>query len=1152
MIKLYKMKLKHLLLVLLLVPFKLSVLSQVGSLDPTFNTADINNNLMGANNLVLALAQFPDGKLLVGGQFSRFNNQPALGIVKLNADGSIDNTFNTGTGISSDGLTVNTSINDFAIQPDGKIIVVGQFQTFNGQSYPRIVRLNSDGSIDTSFIVGAGFNTSAFEVELQSNGQIIVAGYFGYYNLQASGHIARLNTNGSFDATFNAGMGNTSEANDYIHELKVVANDKILIGGFFNTYNGISTPKIARLNANGSLDTTFNVGTGANSWVYTIAPLADGDLLVSGSFSSFNGQTVEPTIVLNNDGSMDQAFSIDPSVTYSSTYAAHELPDGRLILGGSFTTDFGNRNLLVVSPDGMLDSSISFGTGPSASVERLLLTLDDQLLIGGGFLLFDGVAKHRLAKVILCQPQNWVQDLDGDGFAGNSIVSCYAPGSSWTNLALPLGDCNDNNPNLNPLETEICSTLLDEDCDGQVDETECNLMGYVFVGVDNNANGVYDLGDHPLSNYPVHVPGLGFTVFTNSMGYALVEYNLANTAVEVNGNNNFMNGSPASLNFSTNQTGGSLQFLMVPISSNSIYVVNNYFGVWGNRIHCTNGLDAGIFINNQGGQNLFASLVLASEALISPVASSNASTVSPSNTGIGYAEWIDVPIASGNSSSLAFHIVGPGAQALNQMITIAYTLVITNASGDIVYESYTSNDHAVVCAFDPNDLMGEPIGYGLPHYVPAGQRMEYRARFQNTGNIPAEDVRLDGYLDPQIFDLGSFHVLYASHEFEALLSDNGDFSIFFNDIMLVDSITDEPNSHGFAVYEVSLREDLAPLTEVQQSIGIVFDANEPIVTNVVSHTVYDCSLMEAPSILSPLCEYGLSTFSAEQNFVETYSWSLNGQAVGSESSLILELPTGDYSLSVTLTNPICSSTFDIPFVIGPFPWIDVETLVDLCEGEEYVANASCDGCELTWSGGVINGQPIENLLLNIYNYYMVTAIDQAGCENFAEVNIFVHPTPTVGIINFTGGGGGGSSDVITYDGSIEPFYTWQWFFNGVAIPGATTPYFNITQTGTGSYTLQLTDNYGCTGISPPFEGFVNVNEINVMDISLYPNPANDQITLSVPIQLKGETIRIVDSLGKLQKTSLMNDTKNIIDISHLAPGYYILELGEIKQTLIKQ
>ena len=73
-----------------------------------------------------------------------------------------------------------------------------------------------------------------------------------------------------------------------------------------------------------------------------------------------------------------------------------------------------------------------------------------------------------------------------------------------------------------------------------------------------------------------------------------------------------------------------------------------------------------------------------------------------------------------------------------------------------------------------------------------------------------------------------------------------------------------------------------------------------------------------------------------------------------------------------------------------------------------------------------------------------------------------------------------------------------------------------------------------------------------MDISLYPNPANDQITLSVPIQLKGETIRIVDSIGKIQKTSLINDTKNFIDISHLAPGYYILELGEIKQTLIKQ
>ena len=107
-----------------------------------------------------------DGKILVGGTFFTYNGVSANRVIRLNSDGSVDNTFVTGTGFNNYVLSI-------VIQSDGKILVGGGFTAYNGVSANRIIRLNSDGSIDNTFVTGTGFDNYVYSIAIQSDGKIL-------------------------------------------------------------------------------------------------------------------------------------------------------------------------------------------------------------------------------------------------------------------------------------------------------------------------------------------------------------------------------------------------------------------------------------------------------------------------------------------------------------------------------------------------------------------------------------------------------------------------------------------------------------------------------------------------------------------------------------------------------------------------------------------------------------------------------------------------------------------------------------------------------------------------------------------------------------------------------------------------------------------
>lgn len=134
--------------------------------------------------------------------------------------------------------------------------------------------------------------------------KILIAGQFSSYNGTQREGIARLNADGSLDETFNPGIG----ANGTVSTISIQADGKIIIGGFFTSYNGFARNRIARLNPDGSLDHTFNPGLGADGSIYVSTIKTGGKIFIGGAFNSYNGTQRNYFACLNPDGSLNPAI----------------------------------------------------------------------------------------------------------------------------------------------------------------------------------------------------------------------------------------------------------------------------------------------------------------------------------------------------------------------------------------------------------------------------------------------------------------------------------------------------------------------------------------------------------------------------------------------------------------------------------------------------------------------------------------------------------------------------------------------------------------------------------------------------------------------------------------------------------------------------
>lgn len=363
--------------------------AQPGENDSSFNPGN------GANAFIQTIAIQNDGKILIGGYFTSYGGVQINRIARLNSDGSLDTTFNIGTGLDNAVLSI-------AIQNDGKIILSGWFTSFNGTSINRIARLNSDGSIDATFNPGSAANGIIRSCQIQNDGQIIIAGHFTSFNGTQITRIARLNVDGSLDLSFNPGSG----ANDQIWTCCIQNDGKIIVVGDFLYFNGLPINRITRLNPNGSLDPNFNTGAGANSIIMACPVQNDGKIVVAGNFTSFNGIPSNYITRINPNGSQDIIFNSGSGAS-DLIMTSQIQSDGKIIIGGSFTSYNGiPRNLLArLNSDGSLDFTFNPGLGADFNIYSSAIQNDGKILIGGDFNSYNGFSRNKIARVLLdCIP----------------------------------------------------------------------------------------------------------------------------------------------------------------------------------------------------------------------------------------------------------------------------------------------------------------------------------------------------------------------------------------------------------------------------------------------------------------------------------------------------------------------------------------------------------------------------------------------------------------------------------------------------------------------------------------------------------------------------------------------------------------------------
>jgi uncharacterized delta-60 repeat protein len=370
-----------------------------GSPDGTF--------MASMNGDVLALVLQTNGQILAGGNFTFVNGAPDNGIARLNADGSLDSAGFLNNGLYSG---ANGAVQAIVCQQmDSRVVIGGAFTSADGIARNNIARLMTDGSLDTSFNPGPGADGPVYalaETFVNGGNKLYVGGSFSSISGGASPNFARLITAGSdndgtLDLSFNAGSGpNATVFAVAVYPTNSPFAGKVLIGGAFTNVNNFVLNHIARLNGDGSVDTNFDLNSGANDTVRAIVIQDDGRILIGGDFTNVNGTALNRIARLNTDGSLDSTFTTNG--VNSTVQAIAVQADNRIVLAGQFTQGNGvTRNRITrLQPTGAVDTTINFGDGANGTIDAVVIQPADQMLvIGGSFTQYDDQPYAHIARI---------------------------------------------------------------------------------------------------------------------------------------------------------------------------------------------------------------------------------------------------------------------------------------------------------------------------------------------------------------------------------------------------------------------------------------------------------------------------------------------------------------------------------------------------------------------------------------------------------------------------------------------------------------------------------------------------------------------------------------------------------------------------------
>ncbi|MFN5619838.1 MAG: FISUMP domain-containing protein, partial [Flavobacteriales bacterium] len=707
----------------------------------------------------------------------------------------------------------------------------------------------------------------------------------------------------------------------------------------------------------------------------------------------------------------------------------------------------------------------------------------------------------------------------------------------------------------------------------------CLYAANVFVYNDLNGNGEHESNEPGLANWPVVGNDINGLLWTNGNGNAFVtvpqgayQFTVLNTT------DNWVLTTEASGILSvgstncTDQAGNptpcpntTLSFGLQVIPGEAIVAAGPFTGFW-EILHCTDGYESGVYLENIGSQTVSGFMTLTCDPLFTPNASSYFTTP-PVETGPGYALWNIADFLPGEYELLSYFVPGPGVEYLNAVFNFSLELTLLDPQGNIIFDETWNVSPVVACAYDPNDLTGFPEtlshlpspeneGYTIEHFVREDEMVEFRVRFQNTGTLPAEDIDIYIPIDATVWDLSTIEPLARAADMQVLcLHDGGDidFSLYdslehelpegviatdllifsFDDIFLPDSASEPDGSQGYVFFQMQAKHGLDVNTELNAQAFIYFEQNPPITTNETYHVIFDCASFTPMVGDIEICDGESLIFDATQPYVDAYEWRLNNVVIGSANTLQYPAEVGTYTLELNTKNVLCpqGENHEVTVIVHEIPELDLPLNATVCEGEELSYEAESNG-SVTWSNGANTGDTFTAAQSFTVT---ATALGEGNCSTSEDWMVTVNPLPSAAVDS--------ANFVLTALDGIA----WQWSVNGA--DNATTQ--SITATENGNYQVEITNEFGCVAISDVIEVELPTS-VFVHSWSthhLYPNPMTTGARLELPQGIFD--VALYDITGACIRTLSKQQGTVVIERESLASGVYQLQVsqGEVVKSV---
>lgn len=700
-------------------------------------------------------------------------------------------------------------VNDMALQSDGKIVIEATQYDYDTGWTRTIERLNADGSSDAAFKILTDNTANGHKclILIQSDGKIILGSQFTVAGVIKP--MIRLNTDGSIDTTFDTPALPTSS---YIYCLTLLPDGKLLVGND-------SSKKLLRLTADGALDTTFYDEHPEIQSCRAVLVLPDGKLIVAGSMLDPGGAVTYYHIEkLNANGTIDPTFDISTSFIgrngYTSSLALQ--PDGKILVGGRFDTCDGNnsKSLARLHPDGSYDNTFTspiYDTEPV--VNDILVRPNGNILIGGNF------SASSIYGIAMLLPNGSVTYSFSPSTAGTSVrITEYSEVrrvvQQPNGMILHCGDYGNIGGQSN--KTNMIRLL----------GTDSYLVnGYTRLDLQNNGCTDADPG-FPYLKYKLVNGTNQSSYYSSSNGYhGVMLKNGTSVITPILDNPTWFSVSPSSisLNMPSATNYANQNFCVTAVGSHhdlSVVIVP--------IDRARPGFDAyyKVLVRNNGNQTATGTVRFTYNAATAEYIQS---TPLAASAGFGSVTWnVEglLPLSEVKYIVKLNLNTPTDTPPLNANDVLKFSAVANIAQDEVATNDEATLEQTVVNSFDPNDKICLGGDYVRPEHV--GDYMYYRIRFENLGTASAQNIKVTDMIDTTKFDIASLSPVDGSHPFTTRVIQGNQVEFMFNNIQL--GFADE-NNDGYLVFKIRSLNSLTEGAVLENTASIYFDYNLPVVTN---------------------------------------------------------------------------------------------------------------------------------------------------------------------------------------------------------------------------------------------------------------------------------------------------------------------------------